>query len=106
MALGYHSFALSPLLLIAELGLANGIDLYAQDNRALERLARFIVTNARDTSAVAKLAGAKQKWNPAKLPWSVIGARRFSGETTRMLSTMKDATDSYMGGDQRILFGA
>ena len=38
MALHYHLYALAPLIMLAELGETNGIDTYAENDHAIDRL--------------------------------------------------------------------
>ena len=59
-ALHYHVFALAPIILLAELGNANGDDLYAHNSKAVQRLGERTITGLRDNSGFAALAGAPQ----------------------------------------------
>lgn len=60
-ALGYHSFALTGLVLVAEFAGPNGVDLYAESNAALSRLANLVLANMNDSSQIDRLAGAAQE---------------------------------------------
>jgi poly(beta-D-mannuronate) lyase len=59
-ALGYHVFALTPLVMIAEIGAANGLDLYAGQGGALHRLALRVLAGFADPDWFAARAGAPQ----------------------------------------------
>jgi poly(beta-D-mannuronate) lyase len=59
-ALHYHLFAAMPLVLLAEMGAANGVDLYAYDNGALHRLAKLALRGAIDPSFFVKATGLEQ----------------------------------------------
>ena len=48
MALHYNLYALAPLIMLAELGLANGIDLYAYDDGAIHRPVKFCLAGRSD----------------------------------------------------------
>jgi poly(beta-D-mannuronate) lyase len=51
-ALHYHLYALAPLVLLAEFGEANHLDLYAHANGALRRLVNVSVAGVEDPSTV------------------------------------------------------
>jgi poly(beta-D-mannuronate) lyase len=48
MALHYHLFAVAPLVLLAELGEVNGIDLYSENDDALHRLVQRTASGLKD----------------------------------------------------------
>jgi poly(beta-D-mannuronate) lyase len=54
MALHYHLYALAPLIMMAELGEANGIDLYSENGGALHRLVKFCVAGLEDPAILQK----------------------------------------------------
>jgi poly(beta-D-mannuronate) lyase len=60
-ALHYHLYALAPLVLLAEFGEANHLDLYAQAHGALHRLVKFSVEGVADPSAFVKATGVTQE---------------------------------------------
>jgi poly(beta-D-mannuronate) lyase len=105
-ALGYHNFALTPLLVVAELALVNGIDLYAYNDHALGRLAAFTLRNVADPAAVTRLTGAAQE-KQGNLPWLEIWARRNPGDAAaqRFVRRQRPVTFAYAGGNQTLLFG-
>ncbi len=60
MASHYHLFAVAPLVLLAELGEANGVDLYAEDGGALERLAHRALLGLVNPSFYVERTGVAQ----------------------------------------------
>jgi poly(beta-D-mannuronate) lyase len=80
-ALHYHLYALAPLVLLAEFGEANGIDLYAHDNGALHRLVNASVRGLVDPTLFERATGVKQEI-PARpsgdqIGWAPPYLRRF-----------------------------
>ena len=70
-ALGYHAFALNPLVLIAELGEANGVPLYAERGYRISLLADFLLKALKDPAPLARLAGAEQDQSKRGCDWYV-----------------------------------
>jgi poly(beta-D-mannuronate) lyase len=60
-ALHYHLYALAPLVLIAEFGEANHLDLYAHANGAIHRLVNFSIAGLSDPTPFAKATGMQQE---------------------------------------------
>ena len=81
MALHYHLYALAPLIMLAELGEANGIDLYAEENGALHRLVKFCVDGMEDPAILEKRTGVAQvvtlPYAGGDIGWAVTYVRRF-----------------------------
>jgi poly(beta-D-mannuronate) lyase len=81
MALHYHLYALAPLIMLAELGEANGIDMYAENNGALHRLVRFCEAGLEDPKILEKRTGVAQvvtlPYVGSDIGWAVPYARRF-----------------------------
>ena len=63
LALHYQSFALEPLVMIAELASRQGIDLYrySAHGHTLQMAVAFLFTNIKDPSLAKKLSGSEQK---------------------------------------------
>ncbi len=59
-ALAYHNYALPPLTMIASFAQANGVDLRAENNSALQRLAQKVLVGSLDPSAFQARSGNKQ----------------------------------------------
>jgi poly(beta-D-mannuronate) lyase len=60
-ALHYHLYALAPLVVLAEFGEANHLDLFAHAHGALHRLVKFSVEGAADPAAFVKATGVTQE---------------------------------------------
>ncbi|THF50110.1 alginate lyase family protein [Allorhizobium terrae] len=101
-ALHYHLFAVTPLVITAELAKANGIDLYQDNDGALKRLARFALNGITDPSPFVKAAGVAQE--PITLAGGTVGwlipyQHRFPApEQQAMLDKMSSKTMLYFGG--------
>lgn len=81
MAEHYHLYALGPLVMLAELGAANGLDLYAMNDGAIHRLTKFSISGREDPSIIEKRTGVPQNL-PAQIGgleigWAVPYAQRF-----------------------------
>jgi poly(beta-D-mannuronate) lyase len=81
MALHYHLYALGPLIMLAEMGEANGIAIYAEDHGAIHRLVSFCLTGLEDPKRVEQLSGAPQvvslPYAGSDIGWAVPYVRRF-----------------------------
>lgn len=81
MALHYQLYALGPLIMLAELGEANGIDMYNQNHGAIHRLVKFDVAALEDPSIIAKAAGVQQRVSypvsGQEIGWAVPYVKRF-----------------------------
>jgi poly(beta-D-mannuronate) lyase len=102
-ALHYHLFAASPLVMIAELGYPNGIDLYAERDRALQRLVKVSTTGLLDPSFFEKAAGIQQVVpvppTGEAIGWALPYNRRFPDPTiTKLLGQCQDTSYMYLGG--------
>lgn len=64
-ALSYHLYALQPLVMLAEMGRVNGIDLYAEDDCALCRLVDRVSKGLADPAYFEQLTGARQQLDSA-----------------------------------------
>ena len=71
-ALHYQLYAAAPLVILAELGEANGIDTYGEKKGAIHRLVNFDVAALKDPSILEKRTGVRQVV-PAKISGAVIG---------------------------------
>ena len=80
-ALHYHLYALGPLVMMAELAEANGIDLYARDNGAIHRLVRLCEAGLGNPDIFAKATGVPQDvpdtLSGEEIGWAVPWVRRF-----------------------------
>jgi poly(beta-D-mannuronate) lyase len=84
MALHYHLYALAPLIILAELGEANGLDLYAEDKGAIHRLVNFCVAGLEDPTLLQKRTGVAQvvtlPYGGSDIGWAVPYVRRFPNQ--------------------------
>lgn len=64
-ALSYHLYALQPLVMLAEMGRVNGIDLYAERDCALCRLVDRVSSGLKEPTYFERLTGARQQMNDA-----------------------------------------
>jgi len=80
-ALHYQLYALGALVMLAELGEANGIDMYGMNQGAIQRLVRFNVDALIDPSILAKRTGVEQEvstpWSGLEIGWAVPWVKRF-----------------------------
>lgn len=60
-ALFYHNYALMPLTMVAEMARVNGIDLYAENDCALCRLANRVLTGMADPVFFVQRTGVRQE---------------------------------------------
>jgi poly(beta-D-mannuronate) lyase len=110
MALHYHLFALAPLIMLAELGEANGVDLYAEEHGAIGRLANRVIEGLRDPAPFAAAAGVAQQVRPPRGPdlaWAEPYYARFHDRRLiPLLATARPLRDDRLGGDLTAAFGA
>jgi poly(beta-D-mannuronate) lyase len=80
-ALHYQLYALAPLIMLAELGEANGIDMYGVDHGAIHRLAKFDAAAIEDPSFIVKRTGVQQDVSQPlsgqEIGWAVPYVKRF-----------------------------
>lgn len=81
MALHYHLYALAPLIMMAELGEANGVDLYAANNGAIHKLVQFCLAGLKDPTLLEKRTGVAQvvtlPYGSSDIGWAVPYVKRF-----------------------------
>jgi poly(beta-D-mannuronate) lyase len=101
-ALHYHLFATTPLVTMAELAAANGIDAYRENNGALERLGRRALAGVQDPAYFAGRAGIAQedvKRSADSLAWAIPFERRFPDPKVRaLLAALPSTNVLYLGG--------
>jgi poly(beta-D-mannuronate) lyase len=80
-ALHYHLYALGPLVMLAELGEANSLDLYSEEHGALHRLVAFCLAGLEDPTLLQKRTGIAQEvtlpYAGSDIGWAVPYVRRF-----------------------------
>lgn len=91
MALHYQLYALGPLIMLAELGEANGVDMYNVDHGAIHRLAKFDLAALEDPSIIAKRTGVEQNikapYSGLEIGWAVPYVKRFPDSQLSTLIT-------------------
>ena len=102
-ALHYHLYALAPLVLLAEFGEANNLDLYAHANGAIHRLVNVSITGLHNPSLFEKATGVKQEVPTVpsgdQIGWAPPYAQRFPNpELTRLINAAPTLSVYYLGG--------
>lgn len=81
MALHYQLYALAPLIMLAELGEANGIDMYNVNHGAIHRLVKFDLAALQEPAIIAKRTGVPQNtsapYSGNEIGWAVPYVKRF-----------------------------
>jgi poly(beta-D-mannuronate) lyase len=78
MALHYHLFSLAALVMIAEFGEANGVDLYAERDYVIKRLVARCVGGLEDASFFQQKTGVTQVTTPEIAPWQISWAEPYT----------------------------
>jgi poly(beta-D-mannuronate) lyase len=102
-ALGYHTFALTPLSVMAELAHVRGEDWYRLGDGALHRLVALAARGLADPGVIAALAGVPQEpQDKAGAAWMQLYRRRFPG---RLPDTLPAGAGGHrwLGGDVMLL---
>ena len=102
-ALHYHLYALAPLVLLAEFGEANHLDLYAHANGAIHRLVNFSVAGLQDPTPFVKATGVQQELpktiNGDQIGWAPPYVERFPNPALeRMIKAATNLSVYYLGG--------
>jgi|HubBroStandDraft_6_1064221.scaffolds.fasta_scaffold84122_2 poly(beta-D-mannuronate) lyase len=81
MALHYQLYALAPLIMLAELGEANGVDMYNVNHGAIHRLVKFDLAAMQDPAIIAKRTGVPQNtsapYSGNEIGWAVPYVKRL-----------------------------
>jgi len=110
LALHYHVFALAPLVMLAELGVANGAPLYDENDHALRRLADRVIAGLADPTIFEKLSGFPQEQltdppRKADLAWAEPYFARFHDQRLApWLAAARPLRDVRLGGDLTAAF--
>jgi poly(beta-D-mannuronate) lyase len=108
-ALGYHIFALTPLVMIAEIGAANGLDLYAGQGGALHRLAQRVLDGLVDPDWFAARTGAQQEAKIDKFTfvWAEPYYARFPDPALgKQIAEHRPLFYAWLGGSTTYDFGS
>jgi poly(beta-D-mannuronate) lyase len=108
-ALHYHLFAVTPLVMLAEIGAANGLDLYAERGGALGRLVACVVAGLADPAGFARRSGTTpepERLTGGSIAWAEIWyARTRDPAVLPLLRRHRPARHSWLGGDATLAFG-
>jgi len=107
----YHLFALSPLVFIAETAARNGVDLYPENDGALQRLVARVIGSLDDPSYFERLTEKKQQWvgklNGGMLTWMEPYYARFADARLRpWLDRFRPLKNRRTGGNATLLYTA
>jgi poly(beta-D-mannuronate) lyase len=103
LSLNSHLRALAALVMLAEFGEVNGIDLYAEHDSAITRLIAFCVTGLEDPSSVEQETGVMQATPPEIQPWEISWAQPYTHrfpnpKLTALLSKAPRLNYTMLGG--------
>lgn len=109
MALNYHVFALNPLIMLAVLGQRNGVDLYAENNGALDRLAQRTLDGLADPRYFEELTGEEQDtgrvYTDSQLGWmEPYSTRSDHPQISLWLDRLRPLRQARFGGDMSLLY--
>jgi poly(beta-D-mannuronate) lyase len=102
-ALHYHLYALAPLVLLAEFGEANHLDLYAHANGSIHRLVNFSVAGLHDPAPFVKVTGVQQEVPTTvsgdQIGWAPPYVERFPNPALeQMIQAAPSLSVYYLGG--------
>ena len=102
-ALHYHLYALAPLVLLAEFGEANGLDLYTFDHGAIHRLVNICVRGLTDPALFVAATGKPQEQSAQvsgdQIGWAPPYLQRFPNpELMRYVESAPSLSVFYLGG--------
>ena len=109
-ALYYHNYALTPLAMIAAFGGANGLDLAADNDHALDRLAQRVLAGVDDPGAFEQRTGSDQNLSEfkesSKFAWIEIYCwlRPCDAELLARLEALRPLGSTRLGGSVSDLF--
>jgi poly(beta-D-mannuronate) lyase len=106
----YHVFAAAPLVMVAELGLRNGVDLYQDRDGALKRLVGLVLANFDDDSFFAQKTGVKQdrsgSGKPSHFPWlEPYYAHTKDPAAAKLIAKLRPMRETRVGGDLTMYYG-
>lgn len=109
LAMNYNVFALEPLVQVAGLAKANGIDLYGVNQGALGRLVRMVVDNIGNPQQIQRMTGLQQNF-PGATPDTLSWAEQYFADTgdctvAPLLRANRPVSKGYLGGNTTLLYG-
>ncbi len=110
-AYNYHHYAAIPLFMIAHAAEKNGVDLYAENNQGLKRLARVLLENIEEPAYFEQKTGEKQNLERtvtrSNLSWLEPYYDHYHDPVAlKWLTTFRPVKHSRVGGDATILYGS
>lgn len=110
-ALHYHNFALIPLVFTAELAYRQGIDLYAENQGAIRRLADLVIAAVRDPRSFAAIMPVPQRLFPwtftSDLAWMEPYYARFHDpRLVPLIRARRPFVNLRLGGNVTTAWGA
>lgn len=109
-ALYYHNYALTPLAMIAAFGKANALDLAAENDHALDRLAQRVLAGIDDPDAFEDRTGSEQVVadfsESSKFAWleAWCWLRPCGEEVHKRLEKLRPISSTRLGGNVSVLF--
>jgi len=106
----YHNFAISPLVMMAEMAAQNGVDLYSYNNGALHRLIDLVINDLENnqeyiTRKTGKNQDMKGVVTQTSLAWVAPYAARFGDEKFKdIIKEYEPLKSSRLGGDLSYLY--
>ena len=102
-ALHYHLYALAPLVLLAEFGEANGLDLYAAHGGAIHRLVKVSIEGTAHPEFFVAATGKSQEGSRTlsgdQIGWAPPYVRRFPNpEIENYIKNARSLSSLYLGG--------
>jgi poly(beta-D-mannuronate) lyase len=102
-ALHYHLYALAPLVLLAEFGEANNMDLYAHANGAIHRLVNKSIAGLQDPTPFEKATGVHQEVSKVvtgdQIGWAPPYVHRFPDPALeQLIKAAPSLSVYYLGG--------
>ena len=103
-ALHYHLYAISPLVYLAEFGQDNGLDLFAENNNALQRLVQRAISGMAGSGYFDHETGIKQDTpdgppTAEQMSWARIYVKRFPDpQISALLAQAPSLSYMYLGG--------
>ncbi len=101
-ALHYHLYALAPLMMLAEFGETNGIEMYAERNYAIKRLVARCLSGLEDPSFFQQRTGVQQVTTEVEaweISWAQFYTRRFPDpKAIAMLAKVPYLNYTMLGG--------
>ena len=102
-ALHYHLYALAPLVMIAEFGEANGMDLYAHSDGAIHKLADVSIAGLSNPEFFTKATGVQQEVSARpsgdQIGWAPPYEQRFANpQLAKFIANAPNLSVYYLGG--------